>query len=137
LKKISNLGFLHTLALVVVLTGAAGSLGLMFDAGRNQNSTFLLLLFTIWVLSPFIALVAVNVISKRWTNFFRMALHFLMILITLVSLVSYSGAFELAGTKPAFKFLIVPLISWLLIIIIVVLVTISRSRKLSRKGSGQ
>jgi hypothetical protein len=34
-------------ALIVVLAGAAGSLGLMFRAGRRQNSKILLLLFAI------------------------------------------------------------------------------------------
>ncbi len=106
-------------ALIVVLVGAAGSLGLMFNAGRNQKSILLIALFTIWVLSPFIALLVANVISKHWSILTRMTLYFLMLFITLGSLISYSGALSPPGTKPAFKFLIVPLISWLLLVTVI------------------
>jgi hypothetical protein len=122
------------MALIVVLAGAAGSLGLMFNAGRNQKSIFLIALFTIWVLSPFIALLVANVISKRWSIPTRAMLYFLMLFITLGSLVSYNGALSPPETKPAFKFLIVPLISWLLIVM-VILVAVFRSRRLSHKSN--
>ena len=107
------------MALVVALAGAAGSLSFMFNAGRNQKSILLIALFTTWVLSPFIALLVANVISKRWSILMRGTLYFLTLFITLGSLVSYSGALSPPGTKPAFKFLIVPLISWLLLIIVI------------------
>ena len=116
------------MALIVVLVGAAGSLGLMFNAGRNQKSILLIALFTIWVLSPFIALLVANVISKHWSILTRVTIYFLMLFITLGSLISYSGALSPPGTKPAFKFLIVPLISWLLLVTVIPI-----TRKISRK----
>jgi hypothetical protein len=102
LKKKSTFNVLRTMALIVLLAGAAGSLGFMFNAGRNQKSILLIALFTIWVLSPFIALQVANVISKRWSILTRRTLYFLISFITLGSLVSYSGALSPPGAKPAF-----------------------------------
>ena len=87
----------------------------MFNAGRNQKSILLLLLFTVWVLSPFIALFGIHSISNRWSVTTRVALYCLMLLLSVGSLVSYSGAFSQPGMKPAFMFLVVPLVSWLLV----------------------
>jgi hypothetical protein len=117
---------------MVLLAGAVGSLVFMFNAGRNQNSIFLIVLFTIWVLSPFIALLVANVIAKRWSIPIRVSFCFLILFITLGSLISYCGALNLPGTKPAFKFLIVPLVSWVLIVI-AISIAVSRSRKLFSK----
>jgi hypothetical protein len=79
----------------------------------------LLVLFTGWLLSPFMALLVASMISKRWSVLTRVALYSLMLLITLVSLVSYSGVWSPPGAKPAFIFLVVPLISWFLIAIVI------------------
>jgi hypothetical protein len=133
LKKIFTLNFLRIVALIVVLAGTAASLVLMFNAGRNQKSIFLIVLFTIWVLSPFIALVVANVIAKRWSIPARVSLYLLMLFITLGSLFGYSGLLNPPGTKPAFKFIIIPLVSWLLIVI-VFLIAASRSRMTARKS---
>jgi hypothetical protein len=51
-----------------------------------------------------------------------------MILLSIGSVVGYSGVLSPAGMKPAFIFLVIPLISWVLIMIIIT-VTISRARK--------
>ncbi|HEX7198860.1 MAG TPA: hypothetical protein VF213_05265, partial [Dongiaceae bacterium] len=51
------LGFLRRAALIAALAGAAGSLGLMHRAGHRNPSRLLVLLFALWVLSPFTALV--------------------------------------------------------------------------------
>ena len=133
MKKIFTLNFLRIVALIAVLAGTAASLVLMFNAGRNQKSIFLIVLFTIWVLSPFTAPLVANVIAKRWSIPIPVSLYLLMLFITLGSLLSYSGLLNPPGTKPAFKFLIVPLISWLLIVI-VFLIAAPRSRKLARKS---
>ena len=50
------LGFLRTAALTAVLAGAVGSVGLMLYVGRRNHSRVLLVLFALWVLSPFAAL---------------------------------------------------------------------------------
>ncbi len=128
-KKNSNQGFLGTIALIAALVGAVGSLYFMFSAGRKQNSIILLGLFTAWVLSPFVGLFISNKISSRWTFPARALLYWLMIILTIGSLVAYSGAFNTPQTKNAFIFLIFPLISWFLIVIVFLI-----ARKISSKN---
>jgi hypothetical protein len=65
-----------------VLAGAAGSVALMLHAGRRQQSRVLVLLFAIWVVSPFIAAVIANSVSKRWPVGTRAALYVLMVVLT-------------------------------------------------------
>jgi hypothetical protein len=135
-KKFFTISILHTMALMAVLCGAVGSLGLMLYTGRHNKSVLLLLLFAIWVLSPFIALLVANRVSKRWLVLTPVTLYCLMLVITLGSLVSYSGALSPPGTKSAFVFLVTPLISWLLLVIVVIIgASISRrQQKINREA---
>ena len=131
------LGLLRRAAVIAVLAGAAGSLGLMFRAGRRQNSRILLVLFAIWVLSPFIALVRANVVSKRWSNLTRATLYSVMLVLTLGSLAIYGDvALGPPRAKTAFVFVVVPPVSWLLIAIVVpTAALISRRRSPRSDGS--
>lgn len=104
----------------------------MFNSGRAQKSILLIVLFTGWVLSPFIGLFIAELISKRWLSKTRLAIYLLILFITLASLILYTGALSVPGTKPAFKFLIVPLISWVIILIIVPI-----KRKISHESNGK
>lgn len=108
-----KLKLLGAIALVVVMVGAVGSLDLMLSAGRHNPSILLVALFVAWVLSPFIALTIANLISKRWSITERVTLYIMTIVLTLGSLFLYGGALAF-GTKPAFKYLLVPLLSWIL-----------------------
>jgi hypothetical protein len=130
--KASTFKLLRMISLIVLLIGAAASLGLMFNAGRNQSSVLLIVLFTIWVLSPFMVLIIVNLVIKPWSPATRVTLCFLMLFITFFSLLGYRGILDPPGAKTAFKFLVVPFVSWLLIAI-VILITELCSRRLSRK----
>ena len=118
MKKFLTLSFLRTIALIMLLGGAVGSLGLMLNAGRH-TPVLLLLLFVVWVLSPFMALLVANMVSKRWPVITSVTLYWLMLLLSLGSLVSYNGTFSQPGTRPAFIFLVVPFISWLLILLVI------------------
>ncbi|MEO7143853.1 MAG: hypothetical protein ABI165_10170, partial [Bryobacteraceae bacterium] len=86
------LGWLRAAALIAVLTGAVGSFVLMLRAGRRQDSRILLILFAIWVLAPFVALVWANVVSKRWAALARATLYGVMLVVTLGSLAIYGDA---------------------------------------------
>lgn len=115
-------GFLDRLrgvALMVVAAGAAGSLGLMFRADQ-RTPRFLLVLFVIWILSPFVALAWANMVSKRWPVLTRATLYGVTLVITLGSLAFY-GKFisPPAGSPRAFVFVAVPPASWLLMAIVV------------------
>jgi len=127
--RIFNLNILRVAALLAVLVGAVGSLGLMFNAGRNQKSVILMALFTIWVLSPFVGIFVADKFSNRWTALTRVSFYCLILVLTIVSLAAYSGAFSSPETKNAFMFLVVPFVSWLFIAAIILIAElISRNR---------
>src|ERR1039457_2591292 len=110
------LGFLRTAALIAVLAGACGSIGLMLRAGRRNQSQILMLLFGIWVLSPFVAAFLAHVFSKRWPVVTRATLYAVMLALTLGSLTIYGDfVFGRLQAKAGFVFLVVPFASWLLI----------------------
>jgi hypothetical protein len=120
---------LPKLALILLIGGAVGSLYFVLHAGRNNESILLVGLFAIWVLSPFLALIAANTVYRRSSFLTRRVLYALMLIITIGSLIGYTGALSPVGAKPAGVFLIVPFISWLLMAIVI---PISRSRSMER-----
>src|SRR5713226_4949856 len=81
------LGRLRATGLIAVLFGAAGSVGLMLRAGHPP--LFLRVLFLIWVLSPFAALLLADMVSKRWPVLTRATLYSVMLVITVGSLAIY------------------------------------------------
>jgi hypothetical protein len=112
---------MRTVAVVVVLAGIAGSISLVIYNGRHNKSILLIALFIAWVLSPFIALLIADKVSKRWTDATHKTLYIIMLVLTFVSLLFYSGILSPAGTKTAFVFLVVPLVSWVLIAILLLI----------------
>jgi hypothetical protein len=130
------LGQLRAVALIVALAGAVGSAGLTLYAGRHNQSRLLPALFTIWVLSPFMALVIAHVVSKRWSALTRTALYSLMLVLTLGSLGVYADvALWPPRSKGAFVFVIVPPVSWLLLALVVPIAGLISGR-LSHPGGG-
>ena len=130
-KKTSDINLLRTVAITIVLIGAAVSLFFMFNAGRNQKSVLLIVLFTAWVLSSFVGLLILNKISSHWTaTTVRTSVLWLMIILTIGSVVAYSGILIPSGTKTAFIFLVAPLASWILIV-----TTFLIGRKISNKNN--
>jgi hypothetical protein len=130
------LGLLRVVALIAVAAGAVGSLGLMLRAGRS-TPRLLLVVFVIWVLSPFVALAWANRVSKRWSVLTRATLYCVTLVITLGSLAIYG---ELVVVKPpgsanAFLFVVVPPASWVLMTIVVPMIALISGR-LSRRGAG-
>jgi uncharacterized metal-binding protein len=79
-----------------------------------------MLVFGIWMLSPFIAALIAHSVSKRWAVGTRATLSVLMVVLTLISLGIYEAvAFEYVNAKVGFIFLVVPLASWLLMAVVV------------------
>jgi hypothetical protein len=116
------LGLLRGASLIAVLAGAVGSFGLMLHAGRRQGSLILIGLFTVWELSPFVALVCSHVVSKHWSVLTRATLYSMMLVITLGSLAIYGDvALGPPRPKPAFVFLVAPLGSWLLTVVVILI----------------
>ena len=79
------------------------------------------------------ALLAANVVSKRWPALTRVALFSLALVLTLGSLFAYSGAWSPPRAKPAGLFLVAPLISWILIATVIPIAA-SLSRRLTSRS---
>ena len=126
------LGILRAVALIVLIIGAMGSLVIMFREGQD-TPRFLLILFTIWVLSPFAALFWANMVSKRWSVVMRVTLYSVMLIVALGSLAIYGEWIEVrpAGAANAFLFVAVPPLSLIFSTVIVGIAALL-SRRLSR-----
>jgi len=114
----TNLDLLQATALTTLLVGTIGSLYFMFNVGSNQKSIILLGLFTGWVTSPFVGLFVALRLTKRWTGKTSTWFYSTVFLLTVVSLAAYSGVLTPSQTKAAFNFLVVPFLSWLVILTI-------------------
>ena len=123
------LRFLREVSLGAVVAGAVVSVGLMLRAGRS-TPRLLLVLFVIWILSPFVALTWAIIVSKRWSVLTRATLYCVTIIITLGSPTIYGGVISPpAGSPRAFVSVVVPPVSWLLMTILVPIAAfISRRR---------
>ena len=129
------LGLLRTAALIAAVAGAAGSTGLMLRVGHRNNSRMLLLLFGIWVLSPFMSVVLATLVSRRWSVLTRTTLYGGMLVLTAGSLAIYGDvAFGPPRAKPASVFLVVPLASWLVVAVVVAIAAMISGRLSSRGG---
>jgi hypothetical protein len=120
---------LRRATLLATLAGAAASLGFMLYAGRHNPSRLLVLLFSAWVLSPFAAAVLAWFKSERWSTMTRATLYMAMLVIVLLSVWVYGAvAPGHLRVKVGFVFLVVPLASWVLLVVAVA-VSAVRSRR--------
>ncbi|MEO8680112.1 MAG: hypothetical protein ABI665_13755 [Vicinamibacterales bacterium] len=103
---------MRELALVAAAAGAAGSVGFLLRA-RQHPPLFLLVLFVIWDLAPFVVLAAATTVSARWPVPTRTALYYLTLVVTLGSLGVYTYV-VLSPGNPTPAFVAVPLVAWLL-----------------------
>jgi hypothetical protein len=130
---------LRRAALIAVLVGVVGSVGLMLRAGQ-RTPRFLLVIMVLWVLAPFVALVLADLLSKHWTILAQAptpaTLYSLMLLITLGSLAVYvDDALRPRKAQAAFVIVVVPIASWLLMSIAIPIAAL-RSRSQSRRRDG-
>jgi hypothetical protein len=119
---------LRAAALVGMLIGAAGSLIFLFHAAGQGVSFTLISVMAIWVLAPFAALELARRIARRSTPS-STAIDVLVLFLAVASLAAYAVNIgrPLNATKAAFPFVIVPLISWLLIVATLVLARAKKS----------
>jgi hypothetical protein len=90
----------------------------------------LTLAFVVWILLPFVAMAWAIVVSMRWPALARISLYFTTLLIALGSVAFYARLIlQRAGSPHAFVFVMGPLASWALMIVVVpAAVAISRKR---------
>lgn len=108
---------LRIMAIFILFAGGVVSAWFTYDAAQNNPSILLKSLFLIWILAPFLVLIRLYSISVHWSAVRRGLLYNLMLFVSLVSMVAYSGEWNLPGMKPAFLFLVVPAFCWALILI--------------------
>jgi hypothetical protein len=126
------LGLLRAATLIAVVCGAAGSIAFLFHASQRRPP-LLMAIFVIWVLSPFMALLLADTVSKRWSVVTRVALYSVMLILALGSLAIYEDdALRPRRAQAAFVYVAVPPASWLLFAIVPMAAFISR--RLSRRG---
>jgi hypothetical protein len=102
----------------------------MFRVGHRKEIAPLLVVFAVWVLAPFLALLFADRASQRWSPPTRTTLHGVMLLVALGSLAAY-GVVALGPprSKPAAVFLLVPPASWLLMTLAVSLAALLSGRR--------
>jgi hypothetical protein len=130
-----SVGLLQAAAVIAAITGAVGSVGLMFWVGHRNPSRVLLALFLIWDVSPFVALLVAEMVSKRWPETTRVTLHVVTLIIALSSLALYGDVVWRPRPQPAFLFLVVPFASWLLMAVVVPMAALISGRT-SRPSAG-
>lgn len=126
-------GRFRTAALVAILAGGTGSVGLTFYSGQSTDERLLVVLIAIWVLSPFAVLLLAHRFSARWSNSMRRTLHGVATVVGFGSVALYAAdASGLITTQGAFIFVAVPLGSWLLLLVAVPITVVAsgwRSRR--------
>jgi hypothetical protein len=106
-------------ALIIVLLCTAISLGLMLWVGRHNRSVLLVLMFAVWVASPFAGLVWVHRVAMRWSALRQQATYAQMYFISVATVAIYAAvAFLVHLSKPAAPFLAVPALTWVVIAIL-------------------
>ena len=126
---------LRTIALVTLLAGAAGSLGLLLRAGQSAPR-LLLVIMAVWVLSPFVLMVLADAAAKRWAFITPAALCIAALIVTFGSLAAYIvDAVWHPWEKPAAVYVTVPPLSWLVIAVVVTTAALISRRRDAEKIS--
>jgi hypothetical protein len=91
---------IRSVALISCGIGAAGSAALMIYAGKRVASpSLLIVLFTVWVVSPFALLGLAIVVSKRWADLTRVTLYRVTPIVSAAALGIY-GTSALSAQRP-------------------------------------
>jgi len=111
---------LRTAGLAATLIGAIASVALLVYVGNRRGSNeaqpIVMALIGIWVVSPFVILLAASALSKGWSPLTRTTLYITMIVITVLSMIVYTlAATGPIRAKPAAPFVGIPPVSWVLI----------------------
>jgi hypothetical protein len=83
-----SLAGLRSAALVAVVIGAVGSIGLLRHA-QQHPPPLIVVFFVVWVFAPFALFGAANLFSKNWPAALRQTLYVVTLVITGLSLAIY------------------------------------------------
>ena len=82
------MGGLRTAALIAIVFGAVGSVALLRHA-QEHPPPLLVVLFIIWVVAPFAALAAANIVSTRWSRAAQLTLYIATLVVAIASVAIY------------------------------------------------
>lgn len=109
-ERPGSVDLMRHLAGIAVWVGAVGSAGLMLIAGHPP--ILLRVLFTIWVISPFVILLLANAVADRRAFDTRITLYVLMLVVAFCSLAVYGYVvLRPHETTPTAVFVVVPPVS--------------------------
>jgi hypothetical protein len=121
---------LRRAAFIAVLAGALGSVGFLLRATSRNPSLLLVVLLTIWVVSPFVALLWASFASKLWSVPARVALYGVMLVVSLGALVIYTAdALWPRSAQGAFVFIVFAPSAWLFSAIVVAVAAFTKRWK--------
>ena len=119
---------LHTAARVAAVIGAVGSVALTLYAGRSNNLPFLMVLMAGWVFAPFFGFALASKVSARWPPAARTALDVGIVVIAVAALGIYARDALQPPPRRAVVYVLVPIVSWLLLLVIAAAGFASRGR---------
>jgi hypothetical protein len=125
---IASFAGLPSAALAALVIGAVGSIALLLNA-KQHPPPFLVVLFVVWVLSPFAALGVAYRVSKRWAPGTQATLYVVIFVVAVASLLVYADdALHHRTAHPAFVYVAVPPASWLLGVIVLSIAALKAKR---------
>ena len=125
---------LRAAAGLALLAGAAASLAFLFHASHNRQPV-LLAMFVVWVLSPFAVLALAHFAAAVWTASSQTGLYKGTVSVALGTLLVYGyDAWRPRKAQPAFVFVVVPLVSWVVIAIVFPMVARRSARRSDRRN---
>ena len=124
----NSLAGLRSVALVAVVFGSIGSVGLLRHV-QQRTPPMLVVLFVIWVVAPFALLAVANLLSKRWSRKVGLTLGIVTLIVTAASLAIYlDDNIAHRTAKAAFVWVAVPPASVLVSVIAVGIAALMGSR---------
>ena len=116
-------------AVIAIVFGATGCVALFLRASEHPPPV-LVVLFILWLISPFVLLGWMHAASARWASATQTTLHVVTLAIALASLAIYSGLLRItsAGAPRAAPFVVTAPASWLLIAVVVSLAALVSRR---------
>jgi hypothetical protein len=119
---------LRPTGLLAMVIGAAGSLCFLMLAAEHPPP-FLLVLFALWVVSPFALLALAEWISTSWSPSTRATLRAVMLAVTVASLAIYGSTMFVQSKAKVPFFVLVPPASWVLIAVAVSAASLIQRKK--------
>jgi hypothetical protein len=111
----------------VVIAGAVVSVGLLLSVTYRNPSTLLLVFLSLWVASPFAALLWADARAPRWPPAVGTMVQRAMLAIPIVSVAIYVVAvFGPPRAKAAFPFIALPPATWMLTALLIAVAFLTR-----------